>query len=123
MAASLNFLFRNDMHIYYAAADTRYNALGPNTYMYFDHLRWGCANGYETFDFGRCKRETSVFEFKRHWNTVMRELPYEIALIRRRELPNFSPTNPRFELAIKAWRRIPLALTRVIGPWFVRLFP
>jgi len=123
MAASLNFLFRGDMHIYYAAADTRHNALGPNTYMYFDHLRWAGAHGLHTFDFGRCKRGTGVFEFKRHWNTTMRELPYELVLLRRKELPNFSPTNTKFDLAIRLWRLMPLWLTRLVGPKLIRLFP
>jgi len=40
MAASLNFYFQGQMHTYHAAADTRFNALGPNTFMYYDHLRW-----------------------------------------------------------------------------------
>jgi FemAB-related protein (PEP-CTERM system-associated) len=123
MAASLNLMFRSDMHIYYAAADTEYNALGPNTFMYFDHLRWAGANGLKTFDFGRCKRGTGVFEFKRHWNTTMRELPYELVLIRRKELPNFSPANPKFDLAIRLWRLVPLWITRLIGPKLIRLFP
>ena len=123
MAASLNFLYRGDMHIYYAAADTAYNALGPNTYMYFDHLRWAGDNGLTTFDFGRCKRGTGVFEFKRHWNTTMRELPYEMVLVRRKELPNFSPANPRFGLAIRLWQMVPLWLTRLLGPRLIRLFP
>ena len=123
MAASMNFLFRGEMHIYYAAADTRYNALGPNTFMYFDHLRWAGKAGLRTFDFGRCKRNTGVFEFKRHWNTTMRELPYEIILVRRKELPNFTPTNSRFHLAIRLWSLIPLWATKILGPRIVRLFP
>jgi len=123
MAASLNFLFREEMHIYYAAADTRFNALGPNTFMYYEHLCWAGKNGYKSFDFGRCKRGTGVFEFKRHWNTTMRELPYEVVLVRRKELPNFTPTNPRFKLAIQIWKRVPLWLTRLIGPRLIRFFP
>jgi FemAB-related protein (PEP-CTERM system-associated) len=123
MAASLNFMFKEDMHIYYAAADAQYNHLSPNTYMYFDHLRWAGAHGLKTFDFGRCKRGTGVFEFKRHWNTTMRELPYEVVLINRKELPNFSPVNPRFRLAIRVWQSVPLWLTRLVGPRLIRLFP
>jgi len=123
MAASMNFMFKEDMHIYYAAADVQYNHLSPNTYMYFDHLRWAGAHGLKTFDFGRCKRNTGVFEFKRHWNTTMRELPYEVVLINRKELPNFSPVNPKFQLAIKMWRLAPLWLTRLVGPSLIRLFP
>ena len=123
MAASLNIFFRGEMHTYHAAADTAYNALGPNTFMSFDHLRWAGANGYNSFDFGRCKRGTGVFEFKRHWNTTMRELPYELLLVRRKELPNFSPANPRFAAAIRLWRLVPLWLTRLLGPRLIRLFP
>jgi FemAB-related protein (PEP-CTERM system-associated) len=123
MAASLNFFFRGEMHIYYAAADTKFNSLGPNTFMYYDHLCWAGKSGLKSFDFGRSKRGTGVFEFKRHWNTTMRELPYEFVLIRRKELPNFTSTNPRFQLAIKIWRRVPLWLTRIIGPRVIRFFP
>ena len=123
MAVSLNLYFRGDMHTYHAAADTRYNSLGPNTFMYFDHLRWAAANGYKSFDFGRCKRGTGVFEFKKHWNTTMKELPYEIVLIKANSLPNFSPANPRFHLAIRIWQRLPLFVTRAVSRFVFPLFP
>jgi FemAB-related protein (PEP-CTERM system-associated) len=123
MAAGLNIYYRGDMHTYHAAADTQYNALGPNTFMYFDHLRWAGENGYTSFDFGRCKRGTGVFEFKKHWNTTMRELPYEIVLVKRKDLPNFSPTNPRFHLAIKIWQKLPLFVTRTVSRFVFALFP
>jgi FemAB-related protein (PEP-CTERM system-associated) len=123
MAASLNIYFKKDMHTYHAASDTRHNALGPNTFMYYHHLRWAGQNGFETFDFGRCKRNTGVFEFKKHWNTVMRELPYEIVLVKRKQLPNFSPTNPKFDLSIRIWRKLPLAVTRAMSRFVFPLFP
>jgi FemAB-related protein (PEP-CTERM system-associated) len=123
MAVSLNFFFRGQMHTYHAASDTDYNSLAPNTFMYFDHLRWAGQNGFQSFDFGRSKRGTGPWEFKHHWNTVMRELPYEIVLIRRKSLPNFSPANPRFSLAIRLWQWLPLSLTRILGPRVIRLFP
>ena len=123
MAASLNLYFRGDMHTYHAAADTRFNSLGPNTFMYFDHLRWAGQNGYKTFDFGRCKKGTNVLEFKKQWNTTMRELPYEIVLIKRRDLPNFSPANPRFVGIIKLWQKLPLPLARALSRFVFPLFP
>ena len=51
VAVSLNFFFRGQMHTYHAAADTRYNALAPNSFMYYDHLRWAGQNGYKTIRF------------------------------------------------------------------------
>jgi FemAB-related protein (PEP-CTERM system-associated) len=123
MSVCLNIYFRKDMHTYHAATDTQYNALGPNTFMYYDHLRWAGQNGLETFDFGRCKRNTGVFEFKKHWNTVMRELPYEIVLVRRKELPNFTPANPKFDLPIRLWRKLPMPVTRAVSKLVFPLFP
>jgi FemAB-related protein (PEP-CTERM system-associated) len=123
LAASVNFYYQGQMHTYHAASDTRFNALGPNTFLYYEQIRWASENGYHTFDFGRSKKGTGVFEFKSHWNTVQRELPYEIVLIRRKELPNFSPANPRFGLAIRLWKLMPLWVTRIVGPRLIRLFP
>jgi FemAB-related protein (PEP-CTERM system-associated) len=122
-AAALNIYFRSDMHTYHAAADTRYNALGPNTFLYYDQIRWAGQNGFKTFDFGRCKRNTGVFEFKKHWSTTMLELPYEIVLINRNELPNFTPQNPKFDLPIRIWRKLPLAVTRAVSRHVFPLFP
>jgi FemAB-related protein (PEP-CTERM system-associated) len=123
MAVSLSFLFRGQMHTYHAAADARFNELAPNTFMYYDHLRWAGQNGCKVFDFGRSKRGTGTFEFKKHWNTTMRELPYEVILVKRKDLPNFSPANPRFHMAIKVWKKLPLPLTRIISRFVIRLFP
>jgi hypothetical protein len=50
-------------------------------------------------------------------------LPYEMLLVRRKEVPNFSPTNPKFQFAIRVWQHLPLPVTRMLGPSLVRLFP
>jgi len=123
VGSSLSFLFRGEMHIYYAATDPAYNHLATNYRMYFENMLWAASAGYSVYDFGRTKLGTGTFEFKRHWNTTQRELPYEVLLVERKDLPNFSPINPKFELATRLWRRIPLPLTRIAGPWLVRLFP
>jgi FemAB-related protein (PEP-CTERM system-associated) len=123
LAVSLNIYFRNDMHTYHAASDTRHKTFGANTFMYYDHLRWAGQNGFRTFDFGRCKRNTGVFEFKKHWDTTMQELPYEIVLVKRKELPNFSPANPKFDLPIRIWRNLPLPVTRAVSKVVFPLFP
>lgn len=123
VAVSLNLYFHGEMHTYHAAADSRLKALAPNIFMYFDHIRWAGLKGFESFDFGRSKHGTGPFEFKKHWNTTMRELPYEIVLVRRKTLPNFSPANPRLALLTKIWQRLPLPLARFISPVVLPLFP
>lgn len=123
VAASMNFLFRGEMHTYYAASDQNYLAFAPNMFLYYDHIAWAGQNGFYTFDFGRSKLGTGTFDFKKQWGTTMRELPYEVLLVKRKELPNFSPVNPKFDLAIKVWQKLPLPVTRALGPHLVKLFP
>jgi FemAB-related protein (PEP-CTERM system-associated) len=123
VGSSLSFLFRNEVHIYYAATDPKFNHLATNYRMYFESLLWAARSGFSIFDFGRCKLGAGTFEFKRHWDTTQRDLPYEILLVQRKEMPNFSPANAKFDLAIRIWRHIPLFVTRAVGPWFIRLFP
>ena len=123
VAAVFSFYFRDQVLPYYGASDPRYNAAAPNNFMYFDLMRWGGANGFTTFDFGRSKRVKGSYDFKSHWGMVERELPYEIMLIEGKELPNYSPANPLFRLPILCWQRLPLALTRALGPHLVRFVP
>jgi FemAB-related protein (PEP-CTERM system-associated) len=123
VAVSMNFFFRDQMHTFYAASDPEYLHYAPNNYLYFDHLLWAGNNGYRVFDFGRSKLDTGTFEFKKHWATEMRELPYEILLGARKDLPNFTPKNEKFSLAIRTWQKLPLPVTRVLGPRLIRLFP
>ena len=124
IAAVLTFYFRNQVLPYYAASDPAFNEYAPNNYMYFDQMRWAGQNGYNLFDFGRSKKVLSgSFDFKAHWGMKMEDLPYEMLLVRRKELPNFSPNNPKFQWAIGMWQRMPLPVTRIVGPWFLRLVP
>lgn len=123
IAASLNFLYGDQMHTYYAASSRACWKLACNDFMYFDHIMWAGQNGYKVFDFVRSKVGTGPLEFKKHWGAAMRPLPYEVMLVKRREFPNFSQSNPKFDLAVRVWQRMPLALTRLVGPRLVALFP
>jgi hypothetical protein len=38
-------------------------------------------------------------------------------------LPNKNQTNPKYALALNIWKRMPLSLTKMIGPRVVKLFP
>jgi len=124
VAAVMSFYFRDQVLPYYGASDPAANAAAPNNFMYYELMRWSGENGYRVFDFGRSKKESGgSYDFKSHWGMVERELPYEILLVRRKELPHYSPNNPRFRLFIGMWRRLPPWLTRLAGPFLIRLFP
>ena len=122
-SAVLTFYFRDQILPYYGATEPAFNAHAPTNFMYYDQMCWGAHNGFRTFDFGRSRKGSGSYDFKAHWGMEERPLPYEVVLIRQRQLPNFSPANPRFRLAIDIWKRLPLWLTRFIGPRLIRLVP
>jgi FemAB-related protein (PEP-CTERM system-associated) len=123
VAAVLSFYFRDQVLPYYGASDPAFNRANPNNYMYYRLMVEARARGLNVFDFGRSKRQSGSYLFKAHWGMQEIELPYEIHLVRRKSMPNFSPTNPKFELAIKVWQRLPLWVTRLIGPPLLRMVP
>lgn len=124
IAAVMTFYFRDRMVPYYGASNPEFNSLGPNNFMYFDLMRWGGQQGYRLFDFGRSKRGVpGSYDFKAHWGMAEEVLPYEILPVRRTDVPNFSPANPKFSAAIRVWQKVPLPLTRWVGPSIVRWFP
>ena len=58
--------------------------------------------GCRIFDYGRSKRGTGAFDFKTYWGFEPEPLHYEYFLVKRKEMPNLSPTNPKYGLAIEA---------------------
>ena len=123
VAAVLSLYHGQTVLPYYGASDPDHNRANPNNMMYFGLMAEARKRGLTKFDFGRSKLGSGPHLFKSHWGMEERELPYEILLVKRKQMPNFSPANPKFDLAIRAWRRVPLPLTRIIGPWLIRLFP
>jgi len=116
VASVLNFYFRNDVLPYYGGGSREARAVAGNDFMYWQVMERARAKGYRIFDFGRSKRGTGAFDFKTYWGFQPEPLYYEYYLVKRKEMPNLSPTNPRFGKAIELWRRLPLKLTQLVGP-------
>jgi hypothetical protein len=38
-------------------------------------------------------------------------------------MPNLSPSNPKMRTAVDLWKRLPLPVTKVVGPWLTRYLP
>jgi hypothetical protein len=47
-------------------------------------------------------------------------LSYEYLLVRARRLPEVNPSDPRYRWFIRGWQRVPLGVSRLIGPWLAR---
>jgi FemAB-related protein (PEP-CTERM system-associated) len=120
VAAVWTLFYKDEVVPYYGASIREYNHLAVNNFMYWMLIKYGVENGYRIFDFGRSKKGTGSFDFKKRWGMTMSDLPYQYALVRSQSMPDTSPLNPRFSLAIQTWRKLPLSVTTSIGPLISR---
>lgn len=120
IAGVLTFYFRDRVMPYFAGSLVEYRSLCPNDFMYWKLLERGCQRGFRVFDFGRSKADTGSFHFKKNWGFEPTPLAYQYGLIRATELPNLSPANPKYRKKIELWRKMPFALTKIIGPPLAR---
>lgn len=123
VAAGFVFGFRDTLEIPWASSLRRYNHLAANMLLYWSVLEFAIKKGYRRFDFGRCTPGENTFKFKAQWGAQPVPLYWQYWLANGSELPELAPTNPKYQLAINVWQRLPLWVTRLIGPAIIRNIP
>jgi len=120
VAAAFLFYFRDEIIPYYVGDCVEARNLAANDFMYWEIIRHGAARGCRTFDWSRSKKGTGSFEFKKNWGFEPQPLQYEYLLVSGKRVPEHNPLNPRYQLLIKLWQRLPLPLANLIGPHIVK---
>jgi FemAB-related protein (PEP-CTERM system-associated) len=120
IASVMSFYFRDQVLPYYGGGTSLARNCKGNDFMYWELMRLSCEQGIKIFDYGRSKVGTGAYSFKKNWGFEPQPLYYEYHLVRDKELPNISPTNPKYRLFIDAWKKMPLWMTRIIGPHIVK---
>jgi FemAB-related protein (PEP-CTERM system-associated) len=123
MAAVMTFFFKDQVLPYYGGALTEALKYAVYDFMYWELMCFAVERGCRVFDFGRSKKGTGAFDFKRHWGFEPELLPYQFYLPRGGTIPDMNPSNPKLKLPIEIWKRMPLGLTKCLGPFLVKYFP
>jgi FemAB-related protein (PEP-CTERM system-associated) len=107
--------FRDGVEMPWVSSARRHMKLAPNNALYWHAIRAACRGGLRRFDFGRSTSGSGTFEFKRRWGAEPRQLYWQV---RERKPGAYRPgtEGAGFGLAGWVWQRIPVAVTRVIGP-------
>ena len=120
ISSVLSFYFRDEVLPYYGGGVDAARAVAGNDFMYWELMRRACERGLKVFDFGRSKRGTGSFDFKKNWGFEPTPLYYEYFLVTDKEVPEINPLNPKYRLFIQAWKKMPLALANQVGPHIVK---
>lgn len=123
VAAGVTYRTAHMTQLPWASSIRDFNSLCPNTLLYWDAIQYGAEAGCAVFDMGRSTPNEGTFKFKQQWGAEPVPLNWEYQLQGEQSLPDVSPANPKFQLAIALWQKLPVALTLRVGPMIVRAIP
>ncbi len=115
--------FRDGIEIPWASSRREFNRLSPNMLLYWNSLEFACSRGYRSFDFGRSTPNEGTYKFKEQWGAQPVPLYWYYWLPDGRSMPQVNTKNPKYQAAIHVWQRLPVGLTRLIGPRIVKYIP
>lgn len=123
IAAGLLSWYADTLEVPWASSIRDYRELCPNNLLYWEAIRFAIGHGFARFDFGRSTPGEGTFRFKKQWGAEPHQLHWNYLVSAGQPLPELSPSNPKYRLAIGIWQRLPLALTNLLGPPIVRNIP
>ena len=125
LAVACLLLIRHGSRMYHLAGGSRAShwQMQPNNLGMWEAIKSACEEGMQAFDFGRSLEGSGTAAFKEQWGSTPVTLHYEYYLNRSKSVPEVNPANPRFRMAVAAWRRLPLSLTKAIGPLLIKGVP
>jgi len=123
IASALLFGFNDTVEVPWASSLYTFNKLGANMLLYWEMLKYAIENGYTKFDFGRSTIDSGTHRFKEQWGAKPQQLYWYYWLRKGNQLPELNPDNPKYKLAISVWQKLPVWLTRLVGPYIVKNLP
>ncbi len=118
------FLLRhqNMMEVPWASTVREANKMNINMWLYDNMLKFAISKGMHWFDFGRSTQDAGTYRFKKQWGAE----PHQHYWYQFSQDPageSLNPDNPKFKLAIGVWQRLPVWVTRKIGPFVSSQLP
>ncbi len=116
LACSLVVGFKDLLANPWASALRKYSRLAPNMLLYWTMLEYACDNGYKYFDFGRSTPGEGTYKFKAQWGARPLQLYWHYMLREPQIIDDEESEKTRFEKFIGIWQRLPVPVTKVLGP-------
>ncbi len=105
-----------------ASSLREFNSTCANMLMYWNLLDRAVQRGQSIFDFGRSTTDGNTYRFKKQWGAAPEPAVWQY-YTRDGRADDLRPDNPRYQRLIRMWQRLPVRLTRWLGPMIVRGIP
>ncbi len=121
---TISFVHGDTIMPYVLGANERLRGDGATNLLYWSIMEQAVAAGVRRFDYGRSRADNAgAAGFKKNQGFEPRPLGYQRYVPPGERAPDLKPTNPRFALARRAWTRLPLPVTQILGAWLSRSLP
>ncbi|RLA05154.1 MAG: FemAB family PEP-CTERM system-associated protein [Gammaproteobacteria bacterium] len=111
------------MEIPWASTRRKFNRLSVNMCLYSEALGLAIDKGCSVFDFGRSSVDSGTYRFKKQWGAEPVQLNWQYWLADGQKMPALTPSNPKYQLAINTWQKLPLCIANFLGPKIIRSLP
>ena len=118
LASVLSLYFNGTVYPYWGGGTHDARTWRANDEMYFALMRHARGRGCTRFDFGRSKTGTGAAAFKKNWGFEGEPLGY--ARRDRGAAREVNPLNPKYAALVRTWKRLPLPVATLLGPWISR---
>ncbi|MBI0474518.1 FemAB family PEP-CTERM system-associated protein [Sphingomonas sp. MA1305] len=118
IASVLSLYFNGTVYPYWGGGTAAARTLRANDRMYYALMQHARERGCTRFDFGRSKTGTGAAAFKKNWG--FEPVPRLYATRQEGAAREVNPLNPKYALMVRSWKRLPLPVANLIGPWIAR---
>ena len=120
VASVLSLYWRGTVYPYWGGGTDAARSLRANDAMYYALMNHARERGSTRFDFGRSKAGTGAAAFKRNWGFEGRPLAYHVRTADGAAPRTINPLDPKYARKIAMWKRLPLPVANLIGPFLSR---
>ena len=114
VAGGVVIVFGDTVLVPWASSLREWRSRCPSNLLYWEVIRSACDKGLQWLDFGRSSPGGGTYKFKMQWGGRERPLHWQVDPSDRASV--IDSDDPRYRLMIRAWQRLPVRLTTVIGP-------
>ena len=105
-----------------ASSLRRHNSSNANMLMYWHLLQRAISRGQCVLDFGRSSPDSNTFRFKKQWGAKPEPAAWQY-YVREGSVSDMRIESGKYDRLVRLWRRLPVPVTRWIGPAIVRGIP
>jgi len=115
-AAFFVYTFNGCVHSRWGATLREFDSLSPNYLLNWSAIEYYCKAGMSLFDFGRSTVGSGQHTFKKRWGAQPVQLNWQYWIRPGKSLNLAKPDVPKYRRKAEIWKKVPLVVTRIIGP-------